>query len=1322
MLPEQQTPLEIERARVRDLLLYYKPKIRSGQPSISTASACPPDAVPEKCSEKGPAAMPGLEEPKQADHWQMLNHDSTLTAFAQLGAWRLNCERSFISLMDHEYQYVLAEATRSVSLIYQDQCEPDDEVYMGPRIIDFGWGVCPNTIQVFTAKDGSLNISTEHITANPSCYVMNDLSAIDSFKDRPYVADWPHMRFYAEVPITSPTGHVIGTYCVIDNKPRDGLDEKGLVVLTEIAAAIMTHLELVQMQEHLHRADEMLKGLGMFVEKKSPHAEWELFHGNSSTDFSRLSSLQPGKSYTFASASRTANSDHHTTFSSTVNTTPAPASKVASRVGTQNENADRYDDLNAAESTKGIPCVSSGQITPRNSEADTTRQRGRGLTMGIENPVFDEPLISNEMQRLFSHACYRIREGLDLDGVIFIDACFQDAELDHGTVAEEANTEIVPVTSPSASDEWTVIQSSILTGPNPRPDPSTKNSETSDRAKVTDVLGHSVRNLPQTQNLPFATGQIPLKQSTLRSLLRSFREGCVFAYDRGGIFLQTAEWKQRSSSKKINLKQSQALAVELLKFCPDAKSIMFFPLWDTHYDQWFAGTLAWTTNYTRVIRPADVNYLAAFSSCVMSEKSRLDVRAADREKLDFVSSVSHEVRSPLHGVLASAEALVETSTGLLQDDMIRTITVCGEVLLDTMDQILDYAKLNKPLRSKKNGSNATPGTLSRAATADNAKPLDLSEVIEATIESVYFGHSFRNTTFNTFEDLELTGDRQSAVTSQERSVILLLNIDKEDSWIYKSQVSAWTRILMNIFGNALKYTNNGFVSVSLRSDATSSAESASRLVTLEVEDSGKGMSEKYLKHHVFTPFVQEDHLAVGTGLGLSIVRQLVRDIRGQIDIQSEVKHGTKVAVSVPLHAPSNPLTSVTLESESLINDVKLRTKGLQLCLVNFDYYPDVDEAPTGILSAHSRSMLALKKSLTRMAIDWFDMKVTTSPDLASAAGDILVGLHSKLFLLENHVSPVPLVIFEDSVKPRLLGTQGIQYLTMPAAPHKFARVLKVSLDNTLSVVPSISEYISAGSPSLPRLTPPSANDTVSSPPSPRPSPELSPELDQAETIPTIEVDASRPILMASEPAHSVPLSDVSVRLLDQKAVSAVSSEVITVSPITISPPPLSLQRSKALLVEDNAVNLKILMHSMKSAKQNYDTATNGLEALEQFQANPGQYRVVFMDLSMPIMDGLTSTRHIRAYEEENALPRTRIVALTCFSSEKYQREAIDSGIDLYIVKPIPMRSLKPILALDPENFDNSLSSAHTPSVAQNSSPPLTPTDGNQGPKEPENGD
>ena len=70
---------------------------------------------------------------------------------------------------------------------------------------------------------------------------------------------------------------------------------------------------------------------------------------------------------------------------------------------------------------------------------------------------------------------------------------------------------------------------------------------------------------------------------------------------------------------------------------------------------------------------------------------------------------------------------------------------------------------------------------------------------------------------------------------------------------------------------------------------------------------------------------------------------------------------------------------------------------------------------------------------------------------------------------------------------------------------------------------------------------------------------------------------------------------------------------------------------------------------------------------------------------MPVMDGLTSTRQIRLHEKEKSLPRTRIVALTCFSSAEYQRDAKISGIDTFLIKPVPMKTLRPILELDPDN-------------------------------------
>ena len=89
--------------------------------------------------------MPAVGGSEPPDESKRLTHDSTLTAFAQLGAFRLDCQRSFISLMDHDNQYILAEATRSVSLHKLEESAPGDEIYLGPRVLDIMWGVCPSS-------------------------------------------------------------------------------------------------------------------------------------------------------------------------------------------------------------------------------------------------------------------------------------------------------------------------------------------------------------------------------------------------------------------------------------------------------------------------------------------------------------------------------------------------------------------------------------------------------------------------------------------------------------------------------------------------------------------------------------------------------------------------------------------------------------------------------------------------------------------------------------------------------------------------------------------------------------------------------------------------------------------------------------------------------------------------------------------------------------------------------------------------------------------------------------------------------------------------
>jgi signal transduction histidine kinase len=100
-------------------------------------------------------------------------------------------------------------------------------------------------------------------------------------------------------------------------------------------------------------------------------------------------------------------------------------------------------------------------------------------------------------------------------------------------------------------------------------------------------------------------------------------------------------------------------------------------------------------------------------------------------------------------------------------------------------------------------------------------------------------------------------------------------------------------------GNALKYTEKGFITVSLYPQETNSSSHAVDF-ELSVEDSGRGMSTDYQNTKLFAPFSQENPFASGTGLGLSIVKQIVESLKGVVDVQSTLHVGTKVSVSLRL--------------------------------------------------------------------------------------------------------------------------------------------------------------------------------------------------------------------------------------------------------------------------------------------------------------------------------------------------------------------------------------------------------------------------------------
>ena len=117
--------------------------------------------------------------------------------------------------------------------------------------------------------------------------------------------------------------------------------------------------------------------------------------------------------------------------------------------------------------------------------------------------------------------------------------------------------------------------------------------------------------------------------------------------------------------------------------------------------------------------------------------------------------------------------------------------------------------------------------------------------------------------------------------------------------------------------------------------------------------------------------------------------------------------------------------------------------------------------------------------------------------------------------------------------------------------------------------------------------------------------------------------------------------------------------------------------AKALVVEDNIINQKLIVNILKGFGLNVGVADDGLEALEKFKED--NFDIVFMDIQMPVMDGIEATKEIKKYEEENNKKHTPIVALTANALKGDRERLIKEGLDEYISKPIEMPELIYIL-------------------------------------------
>ncbi len=235
-------------------------------------------------------------------------------------------------------------------------------------------------------------------------------------------------------------------------------------------------------------------------------------------------------------------------------------------------------------------------------------------------------------------------------------------------------------------------------------------------------------------------------------------------------------------------------------------------------------------------------------------------QAANRAKSEFLATMSHELRTPLNAVIGYADLLVMTQLQTDQREYVQLIQQGGTALLDVISNILDFSRIES-------------GRLEL-----NPQPFGVRPCAEEVV-------------------------RLMEGQARAKGLDLRLNVEQDVPAYVTGDSVRVRQILLNLLGNAIKFTQRGHVDLSVSASTYQPEAGLGRAeVRFAVHDTGIGIEEKDFPK-IFQPFVQVDQGYTrrfgGTGLGLAICSRLARAMNGRIDVESLPKRGSTFTFSAP---------------------------------------------------------------------------------------------------------------------------------------------------------------------------------------------------------------------------------------------------------------------------------------------------------------------------------------------------------------------------------------------------------------------------------------
>ncbi|GEP44236.1 response regulator [Brevifollis gellanilyticus] len=672
------------------------------------------------------------------------------------------------------------------------------------------------------------------------------------------------------------------------------------------------------------------------------------------------------------------------------------------------------------------------------------------------------------------------------------------------------------------------------------------------------------------------------------------------------------------------------------------------------------------------------------SKGVLETQAKL-VEQASRYKSDFLANMSHELRTPLNSSLILAKLLAENRGGNLTAEQIQyalTIESAGNDLLLLINDVLDLSKIEAGHMEIKSAP---------------IRVMDLMGDLRRTFEPI----------------------------AQQKGLTLQMETSADLPETIETDSQRLVQVLKNLISNALKFTERGGVTLSVRNEAGNK-------LAFMVQDTGIGIADEH-QRIIFEPFQQADGTTNrkygGTGLGLSISRELVRLLGGEIRLSSEVGRGSTFTVVTPVihQGPAAEISRTATTAEAPRQATSQASE--PPASVAAPLIPDDRET----ITSSSRIILTVEDDagFAQIMADivhemGFQCLVAGSANEALRLAqkfvpraivlDIGLPDNTGLFVLERlkadartrHI-PVHVVSGADYAQTALsLGAVG--YMLKPVKreelvdafqkmesrfTQKMRRVLvveddAVQADAVQKLLGSREvETVWAGSAaeclellrsttfdcmvldlSLPDASGYSLLQTLSA--------------EERYSFPPVIVYTGRDLSSQEEQqlrrySKSIIIKGAKSpeRLLDE--VTLFLHQVVADLPVEkqkiLEKSPnrdAALEGRRILVAEDDVRNIFALTSLLEGRGVKLQITRNGREAIQALETDGPNIDLVLMDIMMPEMDGITAMREIRKRPEWKKMP---IIALTAKAMKDDQEKCLAAGANDYLAKPLDVEKL-----------------------------------------------